>query len=310
MELHRPSGRVWLGLGLAATTMVLWGVLPLALQLALRSLDAVTITAFRFVVAAALLFVWLRRRRQLPPLRTLGRTEWWLLLAAIVGLTVNYVSYLMGLDQTSAANASVLIQAAPLLLSLGGIFVFREHFTRLQWLGFVVLVGGLVTFFWGQLGLLAAEAARYLGGVGLLMFAAVTWAAYGLAQKQLLHTLPSQAVMLCLYAGCGLLLVPASEPGALLSLSPLAWGALVFCALNTLVAYGTFGASLEHLAASRVSAVLALTPLATLLAATSASILFPAWFDAEALDARSVLGALMVVGGSLATSLGGRPDRT
>ena len=308
MELHRPSGRVWLGLGLASTTMLLWGFLPLALQLALRSLDAVTITAFRFVVAASLLFLFLWQRGKLPPLRSLSRGEWWLLLVAVLALTANYVAYLMGLDRTSAANAVVLIQAAPLLLALGALVVFREHFTPLQWLGFAVIVVGLGIFFSGQLRALAAEAGRYKGGVALLALAAVTWAGYGLAQKQLLHTLPSQAVMLCLYAGCAACLLPASHPAALTALSPVAWLALVFCALNTLVAYGTFGASLEHLAASRVSAVLALTPLATLVCATAAARLAPGWFPAESLDTRSVTGAVLVVAGSLATSLGVRPQ--
>src|SRR4029450_3040861 len=52
MALHQPSGRRRLGFALAATTMLLWGMLPLALKLGLSSLDAVTITWVRVGVAS------------------------------------------------------------------------------------------------------------------------------------------------------------------------------------------------------------------------------------------------------------------
>ena len=44
MELHRPSGRASLGFAFAFLTMAAWGVLPLALELVLQSLDTATIT--------------------------------------------------------------------------------------------------------------------------------------------------------------------------------------------------------------------------------------------------------------------------
>lgn len=307
MELHRPSGNIWLGLGFAATTMLLWGVLPLALDLALESLDAISITCFRFAVAAAALAVWLGARRRLPALGRLGRSGWLLLAGATLGLTINYVSYLTGLERTTPANAALLIQSAPLLLALGGVLVFREHFTLLQWMGFATLVTGLGVFFESQVRALAAGIDRYLGGVALLAVAAVTWAGYGLAQKQLLRALPSQAAMLCIYVGCALCLLPGSAPAAVLGLSARELAILLFCAINTLVAYGTFAAALEHWEASRVSAVLSLTPLATLAFSALATALAPGAFAPEHLSAEAIAGAGLVVAGSLATSLGGRP---
>ena len=48
---------------------------------------------------------------------------------------------------------------------------------------------------------------------------------------------------------------------------------LVFCSLNTVIAYGAFGEAMSHWDASRVSAVIALSPLLTLLFVYSVSIL-------------------------------------
>ena len=131
-----------------------------------------------------------------------------MLALATLGLAANYIGFLLGLDHTSPANAQVLIQLGPLLLALGGLLVFRERFAPAQWLGFGAIVVGLGAFFASQLVALGREIDRYLVGVAWIGFAAVTWAIYGLAQKQLLQVLSSQAVMLCIYAGCALCFAP------------------------------------------------------------------------------------------------------
>ena len=306
MELHRPTGERAKGAAFAATTMLLWGVLPLALREALRIVDAASLTGFRFVTSALLLGAILAATGGLPRLFQLPRTGVVLLAIATLGLAANYIGFLLGLDHTSPANAQVLIQLGPLLLAIGGLVVFRERFAPVQWLGFVAIVVGLGAFFASQLAALGREIDRYLVGVAWIAFAAVTWAIYGLAQKQLLRELSSQAVMLCIYAGCALCFAPWTDPSAFAGLSAGSWGILAFCSANTLVAYGAFAAALEHWEASRVSAVIALTPLATLAFSTLAAQLAPAQFATEQLSLNAWIGAALVVGGSLLTALGRR----
>ncbi len=306
MERHRASGRTGLGLALAATTMALWGVLPLILDVALRRVDTATLVWFRFLVAAGLLALWLAARGELPRLRALAPSDRWLLALATVALAVNYIAYLVGLDRTTPANAQVLIQLAPLLLGLGGVFLFHEHYTRIQWIGFVAILSGLFAFFTSQLSARGLDGDVYRSGVSLIGVAAATWAVYGLAQKQLLRVLSSQGVMLCIYAGCALAFWPFSTPAMLRGLSGVDTLVIAFCALNTLVAYGAFAAALEHAEASRVSAVLALTPLATLAVSAASRYWLPGSVAPESLSLASGAGAALVVSGSLLTALGGR----
>jgi drug/metabolite transporter (DMT)-like permease len=301
---HRPSGRHWLGFVLALTTMLLWSVLPLALQIVLTSMDAYTLTWYRFLVSAILLGVVFAFRGRLPPLRTLGARPWRLLGVATVFLAVNYVCYLIGLDHTSAVNTQVLIQLAPLLLTLGAIWVFGERFARLQWVGFGVLLLGVGVFVRAQLGPSVLRPGEYYLGSSMILLAAVTWAIYGLAQKELLRWLPPQAIMLCIYAGCAVLFAPLSTPAQLLRLDQLALAMLVFCSLNTLVSYGTFAEALSHLEASRVGAVLALTPIATIAASSATSALWPNLTRVPELSWAGLAGAAFVVMGSLLTALG------
>jgi drug/metabolite transporter (DMT)-like permease len=283
--------------------MLLWAALPYALAHALGKLDPATLTCFRFVCAAAFLAGVLAARGELPPLDALRGGPAGLLALAILGLAANYLGFLLGLARTDAANVQVLIQTAPLLLALGGVLVFRESFTRWQQLGLLVLLAGLALFLRAQLVAFAAEAARYRAGVAWIAFAAVTWAGYGLAQKQLLRSLSSQQLMLWIYAGCALCFAPWTEPARFASLGALDWAVVAFCAANTLVAYGAFAAALEHVEASRVSAVLALSPLATL----AFRAVLPGGSGGEPLTLTGFAGALLVVGGSLAMALGAAP---
>lgn len=306
MDLHRTTGRRGLGFALACTTMLMWGTLPIALKGLLARLDPLTITWVRFLVSGVALFAVLGSRGTLPRPSAWSRSQWLLLAAATAFLGANYWGYIAALDRSTAIDAQVLIQLAPLLLALGGVFVFGEYFTRLQWGAFGVLIGGLGLFFAGQLGALVTGLSRYLGAVALMVFAALTWAIYGLAQKQLLHGLRSQSVMLVIYLGCAVIFSPLSAPGALPGLDGVGWGLLLYAAANTLVAYGTFSESLQHWEASRVSAVLALTPLATLCFGRLADSLWPGLEATGPLAWSSLLGAGLVVTGSLGMALGGR----
>jgi drug/metabolite transporter (DMT)-like permease len=306
MDLHQPTGRRALGLGLASCTMALWGVLPLALEQILAELDPITITWFRFGFSASCMLAWLGSTGALPKMSGLPGSVWTLLGVSTAGLAANYLAYLLGLHWTSPANAQVLIQAAPLLLALGGILVFRERFTPAQWAGFGVLVAGIGLFFGSQLSALAGEVAPYLSGVAMIGLAAVTWAIYGLAQKQLLRSLTSRQIMLLIYSGCFVIFSVGARPAGLAELGTRGWVALWFVSANTLVAYGAFAAALAHWQASRVSAVLALTPLATLGYTALGAALLPALVEPESIGVFSVLGALAVVVGSLVVSLGGR----
>jgi drug/metabolite transporter (DMT)-like permease len=180
-----------------------------------------------------------------------------------------------------------------------------------QWLSFAVLISGLGLFFASQVAALVRDLDRYLLGNAIMVGAAATWAVYGLAQKQLLHLLPSQAIMLCIYVGCTALFTPLATPAAILLLDGVQLAVLAYCALNTAVAYGAFAEALQHWEASRVSAVLALTPLATLASVELVELWWPSLeLQPRPLSWTSLAGAGLVVLGSLATSLtgAGGPD--
>ena len=307
--MHKTSGRWQLGLALALTTAVCWGLLPIALKITLAGMDAWTLTWYRFATAAVALGAFLAWRRRLPLRALPDRRGGWLYAVALLGLVGNYVSYLVALELTTPTVAQVLIQLAPLFLLFGGLVVFRERFAPPQWLGFGVLVAGLGVFFHDRFAEVFAIETKLGLGVAIMLFSATAWAVYALAQKQLLTRLASEQVLFLLYLGAVPLLVLPAHPAEVFALDGLQLGMLAFCCANTVVAYGCFAEALEHWEVSRVSAVVTLAPIVTVLGVHAAARLWPAAAPAETLTAWNLVGAALVVGGSMTTALAARTQR-
>ena len=307
--LHTARGDPRLGLLLALCTTLLWGFLSIALKLLLEGMDAFTVTWYRFAASAVALGLYQAWRGKLPPVRRLDRGAWLLLLVALLGLVGNYVLFLLSLEYVGPATSQLVIQLAPILFLLGGLWIFKEAFSRAQWIGLAVLVSGLLLFFNQRLPSLLSLTGAEAVGVGLVVVAGVVWAAYALAQKQLLLRLSSVNILLLIYVGAAVLLLPLSRPASLLDLSPLHLALLAFSTFNTLGAYGCFAEALQHWEASRVSAVIALTPLVTIAAVLAFAALWPGTGMAEGLDGIGLVGGLVVVVGSVMTALGTRGGR-
>ncbi|NVJ65653.1 MAG: DMT family transporter [Gammaproteobacteria bacterium] len=307
--MHTVSGRWKLGLILSLTTAVLWGLLPIALKGLLQQMDAVTVTWYRFLSAALILFIFLLSRGGLPDWRQLKGSVGLLMLIAILGLAANYVFYLFGVELITPSSAQVMIQTAPMLMLIGSLIIFKEQFNRWQWLGFATFVVGLILFFNLRFGEIFAELGTYSIGLIWIFIAAVVWAAYALAQKQLLNNFSSNQIMFVIYLACVPLLAPWTEVSQIENLNGLGWFLLIFCCLNTLVAYGAFAEALAHWEASRVSAVLAITPLLTIFFMKWLESLYPNYLNSEPVNSLSLIGAAMVVCGSAITALAGRKKK-
>ena len=303
-ELHRTTGRWRLGLCLSLLTATLWGSLPVALKTLLATMSPLTVTWYRYLISLTLLTLILRWRGQLPAAAKL-RAAGALLTGMAVGFLGNNILFLVGLNYVGPSAAQVVIQLAPVLLIASGVLIFGEPFGRWQWMGVAILLGGMALFF--HRGLAAAATSP---GVLIIIAAAAFWAGSSMAQKQLLRDLPSLAVMWAAY-GCGaVLLLPVTSPMEARSLDTVGWLFLLYCALNGLIAYGCFAEAMAHWEVSRVSAVLATTPLFTPLFTELAARQWPDRIPHEGLNWLQVAGGALVAGGSMLAALARRKSST
>jgi drug/metabolite transporter (DMT)-like permease len=304
MKLHQTTGNWRLGLGLSLITVILWGLVPVALAIVLTTLDPYTINWFRFITAFILLGCYLAKQGNLPKVTQLRAVPIYLFAIAILGLTGNYIFFVMGLQATSPSHAEVLIQLAGVFLSLGGLVIFKERYTRYQWMGVGLLIAGFIGFFSEQLQVLAADSNRYIDGSIMLVIAGLSWAVYALIQKQLLTKLDSTHIMWIIYGACGILFSMVAKPQTLNQLNSIEWIALIFCGLNTVIAYGAFAESLQHWEASRVSAILALAPIFTIGSMGIAAWVAPGLITPERITPLGLFGAILTIAGSMLISLG------
>lgn len=296
--------RHWYGFGLSLTTAVLWGILPIFIKICLESMDAVTITLYRFVVAGLFVFMVLVRKKSVPRLKSLGLKKGLLLIVASLFLVINYVANVKGLEYLAPETTQVVMQVAPFLLMLGGVIFFGERLKKIEIFGALLIFSGLMLFFNDRLADLFMSLNHFTIGVLIVVFAATTWAAYALMQKPLLRILTAKQLTLLIYIIGALLLLPFAHLSQLMTMTALQLAALLFCCMNTIVAYGAFTEAMHVWQASKVSAVIALSPLFTFISMFIAVHLFPEQVKPSDLDFWAYIGGGIVIAGSALTSMG------
>lgn len=293
----------WNGLVLSLITAVLWGVLPVFLQICLQALDSSTITWVRFSIAGLSVFALLQYNKALPPLSRVGKNPILLVLIASLCLVANYVSNVESLKYVSPETVQVLMQLAPFMLMLGSVVFFKEQFGKMELIGATTLFFGLMLFFHHRLDLLFGAINQFNTGVLLVIFASSAWVVYALLQKVLLKSFTAKQLTMLIYLVGIVVLFPVSNLTNLLTLTHIQWFALAFCCFNTLVGYGAFTEAMNVWSASKVSAVVATAPVFTFISVMVAERLMPEFFQAITLGILSYVGGVCVVLGSMTIAL-------
>lgn len=299
-----PVEQHWYGFILSLVTAFMWGVLPIFLKLTLTAMDPTTITWYRFFFAAVFVLIVLLFQRGLPQKRNFSGALFLLVLIAAIGLTANYVANVLGLVYINPETAQIIIQLAPFLLMLGGVIFYKETMSNMEKFGAVVLFSGLLLFFNENLLLLFSTGSEYSFGALIMLIAAFSWAVYALLQKILLRSYTAKQLTLLIYALGAAMLFPFVQLESLGSLSTPQLFSLLFCCVNTVVAYGAFTQALAVWKAAKVSAVIALTPIFTIGSMEFAVYYFPDYFTSSELNIWAYLGAGIVVVGSMLCALG------
>jgi drug/metabolite transporter (DMT)-like permease len=289
------------GLPFALAASVTWALIPILIKGLLSRLDPMTVTWFRHIGCAVPMAAWFLWRR--PDWRGLRRADTRRLVTiCVVGLSGNALLFNLGLQYASPGAAHVIGQLGTVITLVGGVFIFRESFTRQQWLCACGILLGLALFFHNRF---ADVIALTSTGVGLILLALapLLWAAYALAQKGIGGHLGSQQVLTLTYLFGTLVFLPIATPSDLLDVDGTGWFLLVAMTVLYMGSYMALGRAMISWESSRVSAILTVTPLLTLTFSHLVLVLVPDYMAHETTDPLSLLGALLVVGSSLRIAL-------
>ena len=250
-----------LGIFLSAVTALLWGILPIILSISLQGFTSGTIAWFRFSLAFGVLGIVLSLKGR-RPLNILRNPPWMGVFGGLC-LTANYYWVTLAVDISGPSNMAVLIQTASVFLVVTGVLVFHERLIFRQFLGMFIVAAGLTLFFFDQQSRTSNNSYYYADF--LIQLAALVWVGYMISQKFLSRIYGAQSLNFLVYAVSTLVLAGTVEWTEFVSAGSNAWLALVFCGINTLLAYGALAEAVKYLPLAIISVIISLNPLITLL---------------------------------------------
>jgi chloramphenicol-sensitive protein RarD len=159
-------------LGLAAWSM--WGFFPLYWPL-LEPAGAVEILAHRIFWSMVVMFalvVATRRRASLRATFAVRRTRWLLAVASVL-ITINWGTYIWGVNNDHVVEASLGYFINPLVSVLMGVLLLGERLRRLQWVALGVAGVGVL-----------ALTVEYGHPPWVALILAFSFGSYGLAKKK------------------------------------------------------------------------------------------------------------------------------
>lgn len=163
----------------AATTIVFWSLAYVMTKLALQHFSTFTLGFLRYLIASAILVVFMAINRMKLPKKT---DLPWFLAAGAIGFFVYMIAFNMGQAQVTAATGSVVIATAPMITALLARVVYRESLRPIQWAAILLeFVGVLVMTLMN--GVFSVNS-----GLFWMLLAALSLSVYNLLQRRLTRT--------------------------------------------------------------------------------------------------------------------------
>ncbi|HVR50127.1 MAG TPA: DMT family transporter [Pseudorhodoferax sp.] len=280
-------------LGMAA----LWGASWPWGRVVAQSMPPLAAAALRFVIASAVLLLWLHGRHGLRTLRALQARQWaGLAAAAAVGVLGYATFFMLGLRSVPASKAAMVVALNPAATLLLAGWLFREPLNWRMGIGMAMAVGGALLAI--RSGTPASAVGSAFGpGEWLVLGCAACWVAYTLVGRAVLAGVDAltTAATTALLGAAMLLLASLALEGvaawhAIAQAPPSAWASLGALALgSTALAYAWYFHGIQRLGAGAAGAYLALVPVF--------GMLFSGLWLGEELGPALALGALVAVAG-------------
>jgi len=281
--------------GLAAMVLI-WGINFVVVKRALEVFDPLGFNALRHLLAAAFMIAVLVARDGIG--RPARGDVWRVVVLGIVGNFIYQMAFIVGLERTTAGNASLMLATVPIFLLIFGRKQNGGGPRAHPLLGVALSIGGVALVSGSSLGI---EGLDTLTGDALLLGAAAVWAIYTVGAQPLIDRYgPIRTTAWTLLVGSlGLFLAGlpslAQQNWSLVTVE--AWGGVLFSSLLSVgVAYLLWYRGVQQLGGARTALFSNLTPVVALAAGA-------VWLG-ESLTRYSIVGAALVIGGLLLVRTG------
>ncbi|HUS60313.1 MAG TPA: DMT family transporter [Nevskiaceae bacterium] len=241
------------------TTAVIWGFAPPIIKYTLGFIDPVSFLFYRFLVAGLLLALplFLKLKKTKFSLKKTGKY----LALGFLGTPLTLILLFIGIQKTTAIDASIIWIISPILVVLGGAFFLKENVTKIEKIGIgLTLMGTLITIFQPLL-----ESGVNFGGNiwgnALVFGGTCVWAGFTLLTKKEKSLDPFILSSSSFLVGA-LVMFPFFLTRPVLTVpKPAIFGILYMALLGSMVAYFTYIYGLAKIEASEATIFTYLQPL-------------------------------------------------
>lgn len=276
-----------------ATLIVIWGANYSVIKASFRFFSPLGFNAARFTLATLTVLVLVKLSGQSLRLPPQERKQ--AIIAGLLANTVYQLFFIMGLARTTAGNAALIQASMPMQVAVLSHLLGRERLSLRAWFGVALATGGLAMLIVLRQGV--SLDLRHLGGDGLMLAAAFTWACYTLYADPLLARVPAmKATAVGFLAGAPPLVLVAlpeltSQPWQELPLP--AWGALAFSGVLAIgLGYLGWNFALRQLGSTRTAVYSNATPVVA--AVTAWLTLGERWSPGQLVGAVLVLTGVVI----------------
>lgn len=284
---HRPT---WKTLLAFAIIYFVWGSTFLAIRIGVREVPPFLLAGMRFLVAGAVLYVWMIARGERSP----GERQWMsALLLAVLIFVLDYGLLFWAEQRLPSGIAAVMMATIPVFMALSEIILLRtQKLTFRLALALLVGIGGVAVLMSHSLRLGSAPVDR--AGAGALIIASISWSVAAALTRKL--PLPPSKVMSSgaqMLAGGVLLVLTAAALGEFNNFHPWtvsrgAWLSLLYLIVaGSIIAFTAYVWLIHHESPTKVGTYAYVNPVVAVLLGYSLA--------DEALDMRTILGTLLVL---------------
>ncbi len=221
---------------------------------ALIDFEPLAFNAARFVLASALMLVFLRHSAGLPRFK---RSEWPVLVGlGLLGNSVYQVLFILGIDGTLAGNSALILGTVPAYVAVLSSWLGHERLGTKTWFGVILSLVGVGLIVWGSARVEFGQAT--VRGDLLMVAAAIGWSLYTVGSSPLVRrygALPVTSVTLWIgTVGLVLVSVPSLSSQTWTDIPWASWGGLLYSgAFSIAVAYLLWYYGVRHMGSTRTA---------------------------------------------------------
>lgn len=133
---------------LAFLVTFLWSTSFVIIKIGLDEIPPLTFAGLRYTIAFICLLPFAFAKTNSSVIKNLGKKDWFkLVLLGFLFYAFTQGTQFMGLSLLPAVTVSLWLNFTPLIVAVMAIFLINEYPTKLQWLGVVLFILGIFTYF-------------------------------------------------------------------------------------------------------------------------------------------------------------------